>query len=33
LGEKVVYEVVLDEEALRKLEKILKLLEEEEQEN
>jgi len=33
LGEKVVYEIVLDEEALRKLEKILKLLEEEEQEN
>ena len=33
MGEKVVYEVVLDEEALRKLEKILKLLEEEEQEN
>jgi len=27
LGEKVVYEIVLDEEALRKLEKILKLLE------
>jgi len=33
LEEKVVYEIVLDEEALRKLEKILKLLEEEEQEN
>ena len=33
MGEKVVYEIVLDEEALRKLEKILKLLEEEEQEN
>ena len=33
MEEKVVYEIVLDEEALRKLEKILKLLEEEEQEN
>jgi len=29
-GKKIVYELVIDDEALKKLEKILKLLEEEE---